>query len=401
MPQINCQQEARKISGWLTELRRKFHQIPEIMYEEIETSKHIRKVLDQLNINWISPANETGTLALLGKENAPCVALRADIDALPVNEEIDCEYKSIFPGKMHACGHDGHIAMLLGAAKILKENEKYLNGRIKLIFQPAEEGGAGAKRMLEQGVLENPKVDRIYALHLWPDFVTGKIAGNYGPVLAADHHFKVQINGKGGHGAYPHKCIDPIVCAAECITAIQKLVSRETDPVTPAVVSVGTINAGKTANVIPPTATFSGTIRCLSLDGLKTIKHRFTEIIKSIVKANRCSCEITSPLPDFPATVNNKEAWQTAAKAASKIIGPGNVETFHPTMGAEDFAFFLQQINGCMAFVGARDPKAKDWYGLHHPCYKIDENALQIGTAWLTEVALATFDEMHCNDEKG
>lgn len=385
---------AETLSDWIIARRREFHQCPELMYQESETSALIRKNLDELGIKWQYPFAETGIVGIIGAGNGPCVAIRADIDALPVNEENDSGFCSKNPGIMHACGHDCHIAMLLGAAKILKEHETELPGSVKLIFQPAEEGGAGADRMCKEGALQNPEVKKIFGMHVWASHQTGKIVGNSGTVLAAVSNFEVTLSGRGGHGASPHNCIDPIVCSAKIITELQSIVARETDPFSPAVVTVGSIHGGEAANVIPETVKFSGTIRSLTLVGLKTLQSRVEEMIKGIAAINRCSTEINYPLPDFPPTVNDPECWALGKSVAEELVGKNNVELIGPAMGGEDFAFYQQLIPGCFAFLGVKDKNAATAYGLHHPRFQPDESALHLGSAWYAAVAVAALQEL-------
>src|SRR5580700_12252415 len=234
---MNILQEAREIAEWIVTLRRQIHRHPELMYQEVKTSQLVRDTLDQLQIPYKYPLAETGVVATLGDGKGPCVALRADMDALPIHEETDVPFRSEVDHKMHACGHDCHTAMLLGAARLLKSHESELRGTVKLLFQPAEEGGAGADRMCQEGALEGPKVERIFGLHVYPGMTTGTVAGNPGVILAATGAFEVTIKGKGGHGAMPHTTIDPITCVAKMIVELHTIVSRETNPFSPTVVT--------------------------------------------------------------------------------------------------------------------------------------------------------------------
>ena len=243
--------EAKKISDWIIDIRRELHKHPELMYEEVKTSALVRRELDNLGITYQSPIAKTGVLASIGNGNGPCVALRADMDALPIHEETDIPFKSKIDGKMHACGHDCHTAMLLGAAKILKSKENEFNGTIKLFFQPAEEGGAGGKLMREEGALENPTVERIFGLHVWPQMPTGQIGSREGTFLAATTFLDLTIKGVGGHAAVPHLTKDPVLTSAQIITNLQSIISRELDPLDSGVVSISAIQGGQAANVIP------------------------------------------------------------------------------------------------------------------------------------------------------
>jgi amidohydrolase len=250
---MDALKEAKEIAEWIVAIRRRIHRRPELMYQEFQTSQLVRDTLDELRIPYIHPVAETGVVATLGSGDSPCLALRADMDALPIHEEAEVPFRSEIDNRMHACGHDCHTAMLLGAARLLKKHESQLRGTVKLIFQPAEEGGAGADRMCLEGVLEKPKVERIFGLHVWPAMTTGTVAGASGVVLAATGAFEITVKGKGGHGAMPHLTHDPIVCVAKLIMELQTIVSRETDPFSPTVVSVGSIHGGEAMNVIPET----------------------------------------------------------------------------------------------------------------------------------------------------
>lgn len=385
--------EAEEISDWIIDLRRRFHQIPELMYQEVETGRLIRQVLDELGIRWQHPVGITGVVGFIGSGSEPCVAIRADMDALPVEEGNEVPYRSQIPGRMHACGHDCHIAMLLGAARILKQHEAEIKGTVKLIFQPAEEGGAGAEKMCNEGVLNYPQVEKIFGLHVWASHQAGKIVGNAGTVLAAVSNFSISVKGRGGHGASPHNCIDPVVCSAKMIVELQTIVARESDPFEPAVITIGSIHGGEAANVIPEMVELAGTIRSLSLEGLKKLQQRVEQIVQGIALANRCSANITYPLPDFPPTVNDAECWQLAREVAEELVGKENVELIGPAMGGEDFAFYQQLIPGCFAFLGVKNAKIEPHFGLHHPKFQPDESVLFIGSAWYATMASLAISE--------
>jgi amidohydrolase len=381
-------QEARGIAEWIVTLRRQIHRHPELMYEEVKTSQLVRDTLDGLGIRYRYPLAETGVVATIGNENGPCIALRADMDALPIHEETDVSFRSEIDNKMHACGHDCHTAMLLGAARLLKNHESELRGSVKLIFQPAEEGGAGADRMCQEGVLEGPKVERIFGLHVYPWMTTGTVAGNPGIILAATGCFELTIHGKGGHGAMPHTTIDPITCAAKLIVELQTIVSRETNPFSPTVVTIGSIHGGEASNVIPDAVKISGTFRSLSNDGLGIVKRRIEEISHGVAAVNRCTATISYPFQDYPPTVNDEVSWEIARKAAENLVGAPNVRPMDPLLGGEDFAFFQERIPGCFSFLGVSAPDWETRHSVHTPKFKVDENALPIGAAWHTQIAM-------------
>jgi len=380
--------EAKGIAEWIVALRRQLHRHPELMYEEVRTSQLVRDTLDQLRIPYKHPVAETGVVAMLGNGKGPCVALRADMDALPIHEETDVPFRSEVDNKMHACGHDCHTAMLLGAARLLKNHESQLRGTVKLIFQPAEEGGAGADRMCQEGVLDEPKVERIFGLHVFPQMTTGSFASKPGVILAATGCFEATIQGKGGHGAMPHTTIDPIACVAKVIVELQTIVSREMNPFSPTVVTVGSIHGGEASNVIPEVVKITGTFRSLSSSDLGVVKQRIEEIIHGVATTNRCTASITYPYVDYPPTVNDEASWAMAQQAAEHLLGAKNIRPMEPLMGGEDFAFYQQRIPGCFAFLGVSAPEWETRHSVHHPKFKVDESALPIGAAWHTQIAL-------------
>ena len=382
--------EAQANAEWMIARRRQLHRHPELAYEEVQTNALVCATLTELDIPHQTGFAKTGVVATLGNGIGPCVALRADMDALPIQEEADVEFRSEVPNKMHACGHDCHTAMLLGAAKLLKAHESELQGTVKLIFQPAEEGGAGAKRMCDEGALDGVPIDRIFGIHVWPMAATGTVLGATGVILAAANMIRIKIMGKGGHGALPHLTKDPITCAAKVIVEMQTIVSRETDPFTPTVVTFGSIHGGdpKGPNVIPGTVEIFGTLRSQTDEGLAQVERRVKEIAEWVAKANRCQADVEVPF-SCPATVNDADCWDIARRAAEGIVGGQHVCTMNPIMGGEDFAFYRTEKNipGCFTFLGV---KADGWddYPVHHPKVRMDENALPIGAALHVQTAL-------------
>ena len=390
----DAKKEAKKISNWIIEIRRELHKYPELMYEEYKTSEVIRRELDKLNISYKSPIAKTGVLATIGKGDGPCVALRADMDALPIHEETDVPFKSKIDGKMHACGHDCHVSMLLGAAKLLKKRENKINGTIKLLFQPAEEGGAGGKLMREEGVLKNPEVERIFGLHVWPQMPTGQIGSREGTFLAATTFLDLTVKGVGGHAAVPHLTRDPVLTSAQIITNLQSIISRELDPLDSGVVSISAIQGGQAANVIPPEVKILGTLRSLTMDGLKKLQTRVKEIAESIAKAHECEAIVEYPGNDYPPTVNDGEMWDFAKKVGSGMLGEENVSDLDAVMGGEDFAYYTEKVKGCFVVLGMNNPDIDATYSVHHPMFKADEDALHIGTALHISFALKSLEEL-------
>lgn len=373
--------EAKEIQSWIVEKRRIIHQNPELMYEEFETSKLVQKTLSDLDITFEKDIAITGVVGIVGNGAGPCVALRADMDALPIHEETDIDFKSKIDGKMHACGHDCHTAMLLGAARLLKENEEEINGTIKLIFQPAEEGGAGGKMMRDQGVLQNPKVEQIYALHVAGTMPMGTLASREGTLLAGTSTVKIIVKGNGGHAAAPHHTIDPVVTGSKIIVELQTIISRELNPLESGVISITMTKAGNACNVIPSTMELEGTIRSLTLEGILKLQTRVKEVAESIAIANRCKAEVTFPGNDYPPTINDAECWNLGKSAAVEILGDAQVAEMGPIMGGEDFAYYTQEIPGCFSFLGVGNTEIDAIYDVHHPMFKVDEEALPLGAA--------------------
>ena len=386
--------ESMSISDWVIGIRRELHEHPELMYEEFRTSELIRRELDKLEISYRHPIAETGVLASIGNGNGPCVALRADMDALPIHEETDVPFKSKIDGKMHACGHDCHVSMLLGAAKLLKDKESEINGTIKLLFQPAEEGGAGGKLMREEGALENPEVERIFGLHVWPQMPSGQIGSREGTFLAATSSLSLTVKGVGGHAAVPQLTKDPVLTSARIITNLQSIISRELDPLESGVVSITVINGGNASNVIPSEIKVKGTLRSLTLNGLKELQKRVKEIAEGIARTHGCEAVVEYIGNDYPPTVNDSEMWKFAKKIGIELLGDKNVNDLDAVMGGEDFAYYTEKVKGCFVVLGMNNPDIDATYSVHHPMFKADEDALHIGTALHTIFALKSLEEL-------
>ena len=388
--------QSKEIHQWIIEKRRTIHRHPELMYEEFETSKLVQNTLKELKIPYKKDIAITGVVGTIGNGNGPCIALRADMDALPIHEETDIDFKSEIDGKMHACGHDCHTAMLLGAARVLKENEDKIKGTIKLIFQPAEEGGAGGKMMREQGVLLDPKVQQIFALHVAGTIPVGTLASREGTLLAATSSIKILVKGKGGHAAAPHNTNDPVVTGSKIVVELQTLVSRELNPLEPGVISITMANAGSAFNVIPSTMALQGTIRSLTIEGVSNLQTRVKEVAQSIAKANRCEAEVSFPGNDYPPTINDAGCWQLGKSAAKEILGEENlIEMLDPIMGGEDFAYYTEEVPGCFSFLGVGNPDIDAVYDVHHPMFKVDEKALSLGTAIHVNTALKALKNLN------
>ena len=394
MDYLKIKEESKSISDWIVKIRRELHEHPELMYEEFRTSELIRRELDKLDIQYIHPIAETGVLASIGNGNGPCVALRADMDALPIHEETDVPFKSKIDGKMHACGHDCHVSMLLGAAKLLKNKESEINGTIKLLFQPAEEGGAGGKLMREEGALENPEVERIFGLHVWPQMPSGQIGSREGTFLAATSSLSLTVKGVGGHAAVPQLTKDPVLTSARIITNLQSIISRELDPLESGVVSITVINGGNASNVIPSEVKVKGTLRSLTMDGLKELQKRVKEIAEGIAQTHGCEAIVEYVGNDYPPTVNDSEMWKFAKNVGIELLGDENVSDLDAVMGGEDFAYYTEKVKGCFVVLGMNNPGIDATYSVHHPMFKADEDALHIGTALHTIFALKSLEEL-------
>ena len=373
--------DTKSIEPWIVDLRRRLHQCPELLYELHETSALVCETLDSLGVDFDEGIAETGILARIGDGDSDCIMLRADMDALPIAEKADVDFRSKNEGRMHACGHDCHAAMLLGAARLLKERESDLPATVKLCFQPAEEGGAGGKRMCDEGVMANPTVTKVFGLHIWPMIPTGQLTGRSGPFLAATNSFEVRVKGKGGHAAMPHLCIDPVVTAAKIITSLQSIVSREQNALEPAVISFTAMSCDSSYNVIPSDVTIKGTVRSLTSSNRDHLKCRLAEAASAIAVADRCEARFVSIGEDYPETSNDPALWEKVHSFGEKLVGAGNFETCEPVLGGEDFAYYGAYAPTCFVALGCRNEAKGCSHGLHHPQFKVDESALHIGTA--------------------
>ena len=335
------------------DIRHQIHMNPELGFEEYETSKLVSSELEKLGIEVTKNVAKTGVLGLIkGGYPGKTVALRADMDALRINEEGDYEFKSKNPGVMHACGHDGHTASLLGVAMMLNEIKDELHGNVKLIFQPAEEVEGGALPMIKEGVLENPKVDAVFGGHLWGSIEEGKVAVKHGAMMASPDIFTIKIHGKGGHAGGPHARVDPVPIMAQVRTALQTIVSRKNDPTNPLVISCCNVHSGECHNAIPTEALIQGTVRTLNNDTRDFAEETIEKFVKGIVESQGASYEFEF-IRQFPPLVNDKNMADVLEKSAKKIVGDENVfELATPSMGGEDFAFYTEEVPSSFAFVG-------------------------------------------------
>jgi metal-dependent amidase/aminoacylase/carboxypeptidase family protein len=427
----------------LVSMRRALHRHPELMYNEHDTSAYIQSALKAMDIpfttGWavntvpdqIPGKGGYGVVADIGTGGPPCVLLRADMDALPILEKTEGvdDFKSTRDGKMHACGHDGHTTMLLGAASVLKGMEGSINGTVRLMFQPAEEGGAGAKRMVEEGVLsKEPQPQQAYAMHLWPTYVSvskkivfvldlglyiytfnlshtlfydvripsGSIASRPGTILAAAERFEILIAGVGGHAAMPHLTVDPIVTASSVVMNLQTIVSRTLSPLESGVCSITKFEAGDAFNVIPAAALLRGTIRALSTETLLSLKDKVEHVVTTTAKVHGCNVTITYSPDFYPPTVNDPDLFHDFSKSVGALLSDsGEVMDIEPTMGAEDFGFVAEHIPSTFFLLGqgsGTDPPTN--YGLHHPHFALDESVLPRGVEFHVNLALRALKKL-------
>jgi amidohydrolase len=368
--------------NWLVDLRRWFHRFPEMAYNEKKTSAKICEVLDTFDVPYQSGVGGTGVLARLrAKRTGPVLALRADMDALPLNEANDVPYKSQHNGLMHACGHDGHMTIALGVIKWLIETDWQTrgSGEILFIFQPAEEGGAGAKAMLETGIFDLEPIDAVFAGHLHPERPAGDVGIAAEISNAAADTVLIRLKGKGGHGAHPHQCKDPIVVGAHLVTQLQTLISRELSPLDSAVLTIGRFEAGSASNIIPEEAYMEGTLRTFRPEVRTHIIKRLEALVEGVAKSYdvRLFLEI---IKGYPVLVNDSKLVKHTKRCASEVLGAGHVHTDLPRMGAEDFAYFCQKWPGVMVGIGCHDPHMGFQYGLHSCHFDFDERTLDVAT---------------------
>ena len=370
-----------RIKGMHNELvawRQKLHMIPELGFDTKETAAFVKKKLEEFGVDKVEVGlAKNGVVALIhGKNEGPCIGLRADMDALPIMEVNDLPHKSRNEGKMHACGHDGHTTMLLGAAKYLCETRNF-SGTAVLIFQPAEEGHGGAKVMLDEGLFKRYNVSEVYAIHNMPGIKKGKFAINRGAMMAAADTFFITIKGTGAHGAYPHEGVDPIITAAQIVQALYSIISREIAPHKNVVMSITQINAGTASNIIPETVDIVGTVRTLDIEDAKLVERRIKEISQNMAQANNGTAEINYEY-GYPATINDPKKAIVSAEVASSIVGAEMVELDIPiNMASEDFSYMLNLRPGAYVFLGQGDTP-----GLHHPEYDFDDDISPIGASW-------------------
>ena len=370
---------------WIINLRRTLHRIPENGFQEYKTQRVIMETLDEIGIPYTT--ERTWVIGLIeGEHPGETVALRADMDALPLSEPDGCPFRSEHKGMMHACGHDAHVAMALGAAKVLYGLREHIHGKVKLLFQPAEETDGGAEPMVKAGAMENPHVDRVYGIHVMPHLPVGKVETRAGTLNASTDTVKITIRGKAGHGAYPDLGTDAIVCAAQVITALQRVVSRNVSPLQSAVLTIGVIEGGTAQNIICDEVRMRGTLRTANAELRAMMKQRIAAIAENIAQGMGCEAEVNI-IPGYAALVNDDAEAERVKRIAGRLLGEANVvNKAAPSMGGEDFSFFSDCAPGAFFHVGCVSPEWMPAPPLHSRDFHIDENCLTIGT--LMHVAL-------------
>jgi hippurate hydrolase len=366
------------IQAW----RRDIHQHPELQYDVHRTAAFVADRLREFGCDEVATGlGRTGVVGVIkgrkpaGNGDIRVIGLRADMDALPIEEATSLPYASRTPGKMHACGHDGHTAMLLGAARYLAETRNFAGDAV-VIFQPAEEGGAGAAAMIEDGLFERFAIDQVYGMHNGPGIPVGSFAIRPGPIMAATDAIDIRIEGLGGHAARPHKCIDPVLAGAQLITALQGVVARNVDPLESAVISICEFHAGNARNVIPQTAELKGTVRTLTQEVRELVEKRVHEVVAGVAQITGAKIDLEYQR-GYPVVVNHASQTAFATRVAKEVAGEANVEEMVPMMGAEDFAYMLEQRPGAFIFCGNGNSA-----GLHHPAYNFNDEAIVFGTSY-------------------
>ncbi len=384
---MKIQDVAAKYADYQVEMRRKFHMNPEVSGKEYETSKTVKEELDKIGVEWRDCGLETGVLATIkGGKPGKTILLRADMDALTVEEQTGLPYASKNKGVMHACGHDCHTSMLLTAAHILSDMKEELCGTVKLAFQPAEEIAQGAKSMIEQGAMDG--VDACFGIHVWADVPAGKVSVEAGPKMGAAGQYRIDVTGKGGHGAAPHQCIDAAVVSAAIVNNLQTIVSREISPMEPAVVTVGVIDAGTRWNVVAEKGRIEGTTRCFSDEIYDAFPGLLDRVAKETAKAFRAEAGVTEYIELVPPTINNPEMSALAEAAARKVIGEDAPITSPATMGGEDFAYYMRKAPGAIALLGIGNEACGAVWPQHSGNFCVDESVLIKGAMLYCQVAM-------------
>lgn len=375
-----------EMKEWLVEIRRRIHMHPELGFEEVETAKLIAEWLERFGLEVRTGVAKTGVVGLLrGKEPGKTVAIRADMDCLPMDEPQRVPYASKVKGKMHACGHDAHTTILLGVARFFSGLSDRVKGNIKWIFQPAEEGGGGGEVMVKEGVLENPKVDAIFGAHVFPLLPVGKVGVYEKEGLAAADRVVIKVIGKGGHGAFPHLCKDPIMVAAHLITQIHSVVGRDINPIDSGVISICKVTGGTAFNIIPDEVELWGTVRSLTTEVREKLRTRLEQVVKGVAESFGVDCRLDYEY-GYPVLINDPEMSKLVAKACADGIGPENVVVVKPAMGGEDFAYYLEKVPGAFFRLGIRNEEKGIVHPYHSALFDIDEDVLPLGVEMFVRI---------------
>jgi amidohydrolase len=381
----NVHQMVSELKDLIINTRRDLHRIPETAYTEKKTSAYVADYLTKEGLDVQTEIAQFGVVGLMdtGKPG-PTLMIRADMDALPLNEDTGLAFASQHKGAMHACGHDSHMAMVLGAATVFKKVKNELSGTIKFLFQPAEEGPGGAKPMIDAGVMDNPKVDYSIGCHVWPQLPEGTIGVKSGPLMAAMDRFDIKIFGKGGHGAMPHLCVDALEVGTQVVNALQRIVSRHMDPLAPTVVTVGTFHAGTAFNIIPGEAELSGTTRSFDLNFWKSSQERIEKIIRGVCDSMGAEYELNFAFA-YPPTINDEFMADVVGRCAAMVVGKEGVLVPDKIMGGEDFSFYAQKSKGCFFFLGVGREGSTP---VHNAKFDLKEDLMLLGVETYCRVAL-------------
>lgn len=397
IPLTQLREEADAMREQLVAVRRDLHEHPELAFQEVRTASIVADKLNQLGYEVQTGVGKTGVVGVIEGGNPTdkpiTLLLRFDMDALPIHEQADVPFKSQYDGKMHACGHDAHTSIGLGVAELMAKYRDRWGGVAKFVFQPAEEIVGGAKAMIADGVLESPKPDRTLSMHVWSNKDVGKVAMPDGPSMAAADRLEIVVRGRGTHGAHPHQGIDPIVAAAQIITALQTIVARNIDPLDQGVVTVGSIHGGSAANIIPDTVELKGTIRAFKEEVMQMMRERIRAIAEGVAQGMGVEVSVSFEPSSVPATSSQPAMAEIVRGVARELVGAENVITDHRTMGAEDASYFLQAAPGAYVFVGAGN-ESKGWTEPHHsPRFQIDEDSLPLSVALVTASAVRMLEK--------
>ena len=387
-------EECFALADELRNLFREFHRNPELSFEEFETARKISLYLQDLGYKVTEGVGRTGLTARIeGDQSGPNIAIRADIDGLPIQEETGLSYASSADGKMHACGHDVHITCALGAARLLAGLKDSLKGSVTMIFQPAEELNRGAKEMVKEGVLETNGIDMIFGLHNHPEIPVGKVALKEGPLMAAVDRIEITITGKGGHGGLPHRDMDPIVATASMIMNLQTIVSRNINPLDSAVISIGTIHGGTRNNIIPDKVELTGTVRTFAPEVRNSIEEKIRRVVENTAATLQCKGELTY-IYEIPPVINQALPTGIVERAIEAVVDKEAIVEPTPSTGGEDFSLFQEKVPGCFFWLGVGNPEIGAVHPWHSPKFKIDERALAIGAGVLANTALIAMEEL-------